>query len=199
MEWIASHKEIITLLFSLIITISTIVYVVLTRQLVKETRMLRKSQVQPYVSIFLKNPETKTNMLHLFIENIGNGPALNLTFRIIKDISYPDFCSPLQEHTHYRSGISYLPPNQKIDNYLVSGIGEERIDDYVELEVKYNDVLNNEYKSKFKLLFSEAIWHGISEPPDTYEGHIGYYLKKIFKLYEKVENLRMNENNMHEK
>ncbi|WP_159519968.1 hypothetical protein [Sunxiuqinia indica] len=191
MEWIASHKEFITLLFSLIITISTVVYVILTRQLVKETRTLRKSQIQPFVSIFLKNPETKTNILHIFIENIGNGPAFNLTFKIIKDISYPKYCSPLHEHTHYKNGISYLPPNQTIDNYLVSEIGEKRIDDYVELEVKYSDILKNEYKSTFKLVFREAIWHGISEPPDTYEGHIGYYLKRIFKLYEKIENAKI--------
>src|ERR1035437_3722876 len=77
---------ILSLVFSGIVAISTICYVLLTRQLVKESRETRKFYITPSIVASLQFAETSRNVIQLKLKNIGLGYAQNVSFQIFKDL-----------------------------------------------------------------------------------------------------------------
>jgi hypothetical protein len=178
-------NECFTLIFSGVVTVSTIAYVYLTARLVKETRIMRKSQVEPQIIAYLDLAETKADIVYLKTKNIGLGVAKNVRFTIIKDLDYPD-ARKLSNYKYFAEGINYFPPSHE-DKHLLFSFHTETKDkgvDYIELRVEYESVLKEKKIDQYKLEFKELSGKGNLIPPDTHIGNISYRIEKIEKILE---------------
>ena len=81
-EFLNQNSGALSVLFSAVVTVATVVYAILTWKLVAETRLLREAQTEPCVEITAQPLETAFNLLRLQIRNTGMGAARQLRFRI---------------------------------------------------------------------------------------------------------------------
>jgi len=111
--WITQNTGALTVIFSFIVAIATVVYAVLTRQLVKETRDMRKLQTEPKISVVIQPEENAFSLLDMTIENIGMGPAKDIRLAVNPDIKSITG-QERSEMDLIKNGIPYLAPRQKI-------------------------------------------------------------------------------------
>ena len=182
-------SENLTLVFSAVVTISTVFYAILTRALVNETRKMRKNQVEPYIIAWLDITETDALIAYIKTKNIGQGVALNVKFNIIKELNYKS-ARKLSDYLYFKEGIKYFPPNHTDKHLLISfeSTDESTANDSVIFEVEYETILNEQKKNKYELSLKELIGKGNLKPPDTHIGNISYRLENIEKLLDKYIN-----------
>jgi len=77
-QFLNQNSGALTVLFTAVVTISTVVYAILTAVLVRETKKMREVQTEPRIEITLRPLESAINIVRLHIKNIGLGPAENL-------------------------------------------------------------------------------------------------------------------------
>jgi hypothetical protein len=160
MEWIQEHQNLATLVFTGVVAIATVVYAVLTWQLVSETRRMRRAQTEPRVAVFFEPLEHLVMFGHLRVRNIGLGPAYDVRFRIRSEGSttggemlIADFCKT----KFLERGMGYLGPGQE----LVSGFTrfpdgyEEKIKAILRVEVTYKSSVSTWHSDEYRVDFSE--------------------------------------------
>jgi len=157
---INSNYGIISLLFSLVVMISTVVYALLTAILVNETKKMREVQTEPKIQIVLESFEFAVNFLKLNIKNIGNGPAVNVQFKssienggITGEKILKDFSSVKA----FSEGISYLGPNQSFNSHYTkySSEAENYLNTVLKIETTYQSLTRKKYKETIYIRFNE--------------------------------------------
>jgi len=183
--------QILTLVFTGVVTLATVIYVYETRKLVRETEKMRKNQVEPHIIAYLDLSETNAKIAYIKTKNIGQGVALNVRFHIIKELNYHS-SRKLSDYPYFKDGVKYFPPNHLDKHLLVSfdSTDESQTDDSVIFEVEYETILNEKRKNKYDLNLKELIGKGNLRPPDNHLGNIGYRLENIQKLLEKYIELK---------
>ena len=78
--YLNSNSGALTVIFTAVVTISTVAYAILTRSLVSETKKMREVQTEPRIEIILKPLDSAINIVRLNVRNIGLGPAKNVKF-----------------------------------------------------------------------------------------------------------------------
>ncbi|MCK9391105.1 MAG: hypothetical protein M0Q01_06015 [Syntrophales bacterium] len=78
--YLNSNSGALTVVFTAVVTISTVAYAILTWSLVSETKRMREVQTEPRIEITLKSLDYAINIVRLRIRNIGLGPAKNIRF-----------------------------------------------------------------------------------------------------------------------
>ncbi len=178
--------ECLTVIFTGVVAVSTVVYVILTWTLVSETRRMRKNQVGPYIVAYLDISETQASIVYLKTKNVGLGVALNVNFKIIKELEYDD-ARKLSDYSYFKDGVKYFPPGHE-DKHLLVSFGtdnESKAADSIIFQVEYESILNEKKSNLYELNLKEIIGKGNLIPPDTHLGNISYRLGKIQKLIEK--------------
>jgi hypothetical protein len=175
--------DLIQIIFSGIVTISTVVYAVLTWKLVKETKLIREFQIRPDVRIYFERGEANNMLLYITVENQGLGAAMNVKFEIVKNLEYySNEYLNITEKGVFKHGIVTFYPNQK-HRYFVSALEKSNYDKVIEetliIKSTYQDITKNKYNIEFYLPVKEIIGIGKSTPPDNYIGRIPFYLEKI--------------------
>lgn len=157
-EFLQHYEGMATLFFTAVVAVSTVVYARLTSRLVNETRELRKAQTEPKVVAFVALREKHMNIVHLYIENIGAGAAVNINFTfgneneggklLIKDFSQ----SPFLE-----KGLEYLGPKQKKPSFFSNTLEEKEIkkDASFRITIKYEDSVGGKYRDSYTIDMSE--------------------------------------------
>ncbi len=79
-QFLNQNSGALTVLFTGVVTVSTVVYAVLTAVLVSETKKMREVQTEPRIEITLHPFESAINIVRLHIKNIGLGPAEDIKF-----------------------------------------------------------------------------------------------------------------------
>lgn len=185
-----------TLLFSLVVTVSTVLYVIYTYRLVIETRLMRKMQVAPQIIAYLSSTETHSKIIYLQTKNIGQGVALNVRFKIIKEFQHG--FRKLSGYSYFTDGVNYFPPGKQ-DKHLIMTFGDEHDDerrnDSIILDVEYESVLKEKKVDRFELRIQEIVGEGNLNPPGTYIGMISYRLEKIEKIFDKFQRVVENKLN----
>jgi hypothetical protein len=120
-------------LWSLLVTIATIVYVILTYRLLKETQRARVESLRPYVIVDI---DIHKYFLRLNINNIGNDNAFDIELK-----TEPLLKSALNK-------IAFLPPGKQIHHNLLFYVSED-------IEIK-NYTINISYKNYNKKEFSHT-------------------------------------------
>jgi hypothetical protein len=178
-----NDMTLLAVIFSGVVAISTIIYAYLTNRLVRETKLSRQFHLEAFIIAYLVNSETSPDIVSLVVKNIGNGVARNIKFRIIKDIQYPEG-NPLSEIGIFSKSLDFFPPNYE-NNYILLSISEghlEKMKDYVEFEITYDDAVSKGKRQNFKLEFKDILGLGKITPPGSYIGMISYRLEKIEKI-----------------
>ena len=112
-ELINQNNTLITLGFSAIVTLSTVIYAVLTWKLVHETQKMRKIQSEPRVSVYLQRNETAMGFIDIVIQNVGQGPAYSIELKVEPNFICRQNVS-LSELDVFKHVIPYLAPNQRV-------------------------------------------------------------------------------------
>ena len=160
LEFINQNSGALTVIFTAVVTISTVVYAVLTAVLVAETRRMRQAQTEPKVEVVIKPREEWINLIHVCVRNIGLGPAYDISFTItgekggegaqalIEDFSKTNFLN---------TGLTYLGPGQElISNFSqMTEKFEQKIESVLVVGVSYRGATGKLYHEKFRLDFSE--------------------------------------------
>lgn len=78
--YLNSNSGALTVIFTAVVTISTVAYAILTWSLVSETKKMREVQTEPRIELTLKPLDFAINIVRLHVRNIGLGPAKNVKF-----------------------------------------------------------------------------------------------------------------------
>lgn len=166
---------------SIVMVISTIIYVNSTKKLVKETRLARTQMLEPHIIAYLDSAETNAYNTFIHIKNIGPGLAKNVKFKIIKDLVYDDAIK-LEEIEVIKSGIKTFPSQFEIVQFLTNIMTDKnKKSDYIEFIITYSDVLEKDYEEHLKINLIELMRGYTLDPPESYIGRIAHSLINIEK------------------
>jgi hypothetical protein len=173
--------EIITLIFSGVVSISTIVYVIYTIKLTKETRMSREFFLESYIITYLTKPETNDHFVDLKIKNIGKGVARNVKLTLLNKFD-SDFSNSegLLSKGLFSSGLTYFPPDYEI-TYLIA-LMRSKDQRKLEIKIEYSDTLSKNKIEYRTLKFAELEGINKMNPPRTFEAAISYELSQLNKF-----------------
>lgn len=116
--------DVLLLVFSGLVALSTVVYAALTWKLVAETRKMREAQTEPRVSVFVEFNDQFFAGVDLVIRNVGQGPAYDICFAFQGDPTVFTADRPLDQLPIIRNGLSYLAPNQTFRFLLGALVGQ---------------------------------------------------------------------------
>jgi len=159
-DYLNDNAGALTVIFTAVVTISTVVYAILTAKLVKETRQMRQAQTEPKIEITVKPKEEWINLIRLHIKNIGLGPAYNIFFDMSSESNNEGIKELIKDLTRVNFsniGLKYLGPGQELiagDTQLTKNF-EEKINAVLNFHVKYQDSIGKDYQEKFLVDFSE--------------------------------------------
>ena len=117
LEALKQHSDALTVIFTAVVTLSTVVYAILTAILVSETRKMREVQTEPKIHITLESFVFAIHIIRLNIQNIGFGPASNLTFHlsvIAGGDSAEKLLSEFTESNFFKTGLRHFGPGQNV-------------------------------------------------------------------------------------
>lgn len=119
-KYLNDNSGVIGLLFSFVVTVSTVFYAYLTMNLVKETKRLREVQTEPTLEVFFRSHDASMSLLEFVVKNVGQGSAYDITFDLS---SNPDgtgtneLLGDLNKLKVIATGINLLCPAQEFDSY----------------------------------------------------------------------------------
>ncbi len=122
-KWLIENQSLATLIFTAVVTLSTVVYAVLTAILVIETTRMRRAQTEPRLSAYFEPIEEFVNFGHLYIKNIGLGPAFDIRISIKSEGSITGSESLLKDFIKvkaFEKGLNYLGPDQILRSGVTS-------------------------------------------------------------------------------
>lgn len=134
----------LSIIFSGVVALSTVVYAILTWRLTSETRAMRKAQTEPHVSFAVHPSEASVGLMELVVENDGPGPALNVRFEAAEDLMLgPHREVPLSQMGLFRRGVSYMSPGQRYRFFFASTFDNPELItmEPVRVEVTYETAL----------------------------------------------------------
>lgn len=183
-QWLIDNKDLATLVFAAVVTVSTAVYALLTGFLVFETRRMRRAQTEPKISSYFQPIEEYVNFGHLHVKNIGLGPAFDITISIesvgseeggkllVKDFSRAKFIN---------KGVNYLGPGQSLKSGYTSMAENptEKIKSVLNVNISYKSADGRLHKVLYRIDFAELEGYGSLGKPHLYS--IAQSLEKIQK------------------
>lgn len=157
----------LTLLFSGVVAISTVVYAWLTHNLVSETKKMRKYQVEPEINITMEPKEGYLQYIYLIIQNIGGGAAIDVEFTLTPDFELYN-SRKLSEVGIIQKGLKILAPNQKLELLLtdIPYLIEKDKFDIFNIKVTYSDSTNEKKEHEFVMDLSQ--FRNIQFKPEHY-------------------------------
>ena len=181
-------KDIADLILTLILTVATVYLAVYTYQLVKETRIARKDQIQPYISIYIKEAETDVTLLFIIIENIGRGTAYDLKFKIDRDINdYGNEANKIGQTGMFSEGMKFCPAGYMKEYFLMEMTvnPEAKIMEELIIAASYKNIFQEKFTETFHIRLKEQSESTSISPADTYIGRIAQSLETIEKIIAK--------------
>lgn len=123
MNWIDEINKnagFIGLVFSLVVTIATVVTAWLNARLVSETRRMREAQTEPHIQVTYKIRDEWINLLDVVVRNIGLGPAYDISFELRAESSNEeknDLVDSMEKLNCFSKGLVYLGPDQEFSSF----------------------------------------------------------------------------------
>ncbi len=149
-----------SVVFTMIVAISTVVYAYLTAKLVGETRRMRWVQTEPKLEVIIRNREEWIGLIQIYVRNIGLGPAYDISFDISAETGGEGAQTLIDDFTKanfFKTGLKYLGPGQGRDSgwSQMNKQFDQKIKSILLFNVKYESVSKKRYQDKFRLDLSE--------------------------------------------
>lgn len=160
LDFLNQNSGVLTVIFTGVVTLSTVVYAILTAVLVAETRRMRRVQTEPKMEVAIKLREEWINLVQVYVRNIGLGPAYDISFNVCAEAGKEGAKALIKDFTQanfFQTGLRYLGPGQEV----VSGYSQitEKFDQKIEsvliFDVSYRGAAGRLYNDKFRLDLSE--------------------------------------------
>ena len=177
--------EEVSLIFSGVVAISTVIYAILTWKLVSETKKMREVQTEPKLSIFIESNPKHHVLKDLVVQNIGLGPAHDVKFETHSDFKLITG-KALDELKLIKNGIKYLSPNNRYQ-FLLANLYQNfkgKANHPFEIKVSYKNSLGKLYSDSFIIDFS--IWEDLLYLDDKSNEEIVNQLKEINRTIERL-------------
>lgn len=160
LAYLNSNSGALTVVFTAVVTISTVAYAILTWNLVSETRRMREVQTEPRIEITLKSLDYAINIVRLHIRNIGLGPAKNIRFTSHIS-SGGDVAEKLLEEFNkanfLKVGLKYFGPGHELySGYTqITKDFDAKIASVLIYDVEYESFTGKKYKDPITIDISE--------------------------------------------
>lgn len=189
LEFLNQNSGALTVIFTAVVTISTVVYAVLTAVLVAETRRMRHAQTEPKVEVVIKPREEWISLIHVYVRNIGLGPAYDISFNITAEKGVEGAQALIEDFTKanfFKTGLTYLGPGQEqvSDLSQMTEKYDQKIESVLVFDVLYRGATGKQYREKFRLDFSEFKGRSQIGKPHLYA--IAQHLEKIQKDFHNI-------------
>jgi hypothetical protein len=160
LKFLNENSGALNVLFTAVVTISTVIYAVLTGKLVSETKRMREVQTEPRIEMTIKSFDFAIQIIRLHVRNIGLGPAINVKFNprvlaggdpaeaLLKEFTQSNF---------FKIGLIYLGPKQeRYSHYtkMTQGHGG-KIASVLIIEISYESTTGVKYKELATIDMSE--------------------------------------------
>jgi hypothetical protein len=127
---------------------------------VAETRRMRQVQTEPRVEVILKPRDEWINLVHIYIRNIGLGPAYDISFEISAEAGGEGAKALIQDFTRaqfFETVIRYLGPGQEVvsDFSRMTDKFEAKIESVLIIAVRYKGSTGKDNADTYRLDFSE--------------------------------------------
>ncbi|EOG6951567.1 hypothetical protein ACLH30_003250 [Edwardsiella piscicida] len=159
-DFIVKYSGAFSVVFSAIVTVSTIVYSCLTYKLFAETKKMRMVQTEPKIEITIKSADIAIHMVRLHVKNIGLGPAINVKFnpKVIRGGEVAQ--SLLDELTminFFNTGFNYFGPSQeRYSSYADMTTGYDgKIESVLAFDISYESTTGVKYQESSTIDMSE--------------------------------------------
>ncbi len=182
--WLQQNQAIANVVFSGVVALSTIVYALLTWRLVAETRRMRSAQTDPRVVTFVEPREEFFNFGHLYVRNIGLGPAFKVKFKLTARTDGPGAQFLIADFTKSRfleTGVAYLGPGQQLESHYTAfhENHEEKLGAIIEVGLEYQNAAGQRFQETSLIDMSEFRGRGRLGTPSAYS--MAQSLEKIEK------------------
>ena len=150
LDFLNKNSGALTVLFTAVVTISTVVYSILTGKLVSETTKMRQVQTEPKIEITIKPFDFAINIVRLHVRNIGLGPVINVTFNM-KVISGGEIAQALIDEfskaNFLQIGLKYFGPAQERYSHYTQLTQQynEKIESIIVIEISYQSTTGVKY------------------------------------------------------
>ncbi|MBN1970362.1 MAG: hypothetical protein JW870_13420 [Candidatus Delongbacteria bacterium] len=160
LDYLNQNSGAFIVVFTFFVTLSTIVYAILTAYLVKETKKMREVQTEPRIEMAIEPLEEAINIIRLRIKNIGLGPAINVKFKadvLSGGEGAQKLLSEFTDVNFLKTGLQYLGPNQKLYSKYTQMTEnfEQKIKSLFQFEIIYESVTGGKYVEKAIIDISE--------------------------------------------
>jgi len=158
--YLNSNSGALTVVFTAVVTISTVAYAILTWSLVSETKRMREVQTEPRIEITLKPLDFAINIVRLHVRNIGLGPAKNIRFtshatsggeaaeKLLEEFNKADFL---------KVGLKYFGPGHELHSGFTQMTKDfdAKIASVLAYGVEYESLTGKQYKDQITIDMSE--------------------------------------------
>lgn len=144
-QYLDNHSGAVSVIVNIVLTAVTAMYVILTRKMLKEMQRAK----EPFVVIDVELPDPT---LRLIVSNLGQSPARDIHFSVLKDIpslSSENSGSGIKELPVMKTGISSLAPGRSL-KFIVGGFPDIRKteDKIITIEVRFKNESGKEFVRK---------------------------------------------------
>src|SRR5471030_212282 len=160
LDFLNKNSGALTVLFTAVVTISTVIYSVLTGKLVSETKRMRQIQTEPKIEVTIKPFDFAIHIVRLHVRNIGLGPAINVKFNP-KILSGGQVAQELLDEftisNFFKVGLNYFGPGQeRYSHYTQMTQGHDgKIESVLAIDISYESTTGVKYTEQSMIDMSE--------------------------------------------
>lgn len=160
LDYLNKNSGALTVLFTAVVTVSTVAYAALTWKLVSETKRMRQVQTEPRIEVTIRSFDFAVHIVRLHVRNIGLGPAMNVRFtpRVLSGGKAAQ--ALLEEFTKtnfFKIGLKYFGPGQeRYSHYTQMTQGHEgKIESVLAMDITYESTTGAKYEEQATIDMSE--------------------------------------------
>jgi hypothetical protein len=155
-----SNSGALTVVFTAVVTISTVAYAILTWSLVSETKKMREAQTEPRIEIALKPLDFAINIVRLHIRNIGLGPARNVKFTsnvAAGGDGAEKLLGEFNKANFLKTGLKYLGPGHEFHSGYtqITKDFDAKIASVLTYDIEYESVAGKKYSDQITIDIAE--------------------------------------------
>lgn len=192
-EWLNVNSGMMQAVFSGLLLIATVIYVIINSYIHREMERERKNQERPIISLRIER--FTTGFFELVIENISDVPIYDVVFE-----KYPDF--KILSNNNFntpgfvKNGIKYIAPKQVFRSLAIIYFENEKIWDMdIEFEIVYKNLYGENFRESIKINLSLLQDNAQPKEPISFEDKIIKELKTLNESIDKIASTNKNEKN----
>lgn len=143
-------KDWILVLTTIITTVATVIYAILSYKMLKQMDKNNKLSQEPLVYVYVE--DENWDDFYIKIENVGRGIAYNISFSFEPDFNYPKYNYLISEHPIFRH-TKQLKPSQNNRTYLEGNtyFNNPEMPKVFFVNVTYEDIYKQKFEQKWEL------------------------------------------------